>query len=122
MFLYFQIVSYLVSSVVSLLLAVGLLVCYSVSISLIDTKEGECKALAKDHGADDYVQRYYGKISRKKQCEVRVKFAVILIMCSVFELLAAAWSIACCWCLFDKRAKRCQFDVDQVHNYAYIVC
>ncbi|XP_031559001.1 uncharacterized protein LOC116295352 [Actinia tenebrosa] len=97
------VVAYLVSSILSTLLAMSLTACYGASLYIIDKQEGNCKGL-KD-GASSYIQRSYGQVSHEAQCKIRVKLAIIMIVFGVAEVLGAVWSIGCCCTMFTKNSR-----------------
>jgi hypothetical protein len=88
-----QVIAYLVFTIISIIFAIALIACYSVSVGLVAYQEGSCKGLLKP-GCP--VQNPYGEITVEKECDIRVKLAIIIMFLSALEILAAIWAIFCC--------------------------
>jgi hypothetical protein len=109
---YFQIITYLVLSILSTLLAIALTACYSVSLHFIDSQEGSCTGLKG--GNSTFIERTYGKVTGEAQCQIRIKLAIIIIVLGISEVLAAVWSIVCCCSMFSKKSRHCYELPDEI--------
>ncbi|XP_031558982.1 uncharacterized protein LOC116295337 [Actinia tenebrosa] len=89
-----EVIAYLVFIIISIIFAIALIACYSVSIGFIAYQEGSCKGVGDP--ATCPVQSSQGMVTVERECDIRIKLAAIILFLSVLEILAALWAIYSC--------------------------
>ncbi|XP_020898385.1 uncharacterized protein LOC110237147 [Exaiptasia diaphana] len=107
----YLVITYFISSIISMLLALIIADCYIVSLVFI-AREGDCNYDLM--GKPSPVTRYYGTVPADRQCEIRRKYAVVMIVIGLCELLSGILAIYNCIQIYRSRKQHALAQMDPI--------